>query len=97
MPAILQRARSRSRMRLATVTVGVAALATAGAVAYNLPAPPQKTTANTGAAPAASTTPAAPVRYSGDDSGEGRRVAAPTTAPGGTATRAPSHSTSGGS
>jgi hypothetical protein len=97
MSAILERERSRSRMRLATVTVGVAALATAGVVAYNLPTPPQKTTANTGATPATSTTPAAPVRYPGDDSGEGQQVAAPTTAPGGTATRAPSHTTSGGS
>ena len=98
MSAIMERERSRSRMRVATVTVGVAALATAGAVAYNLPAPVhQKTTASTGAVPATSTQPpSAPVRYSGDDGGEGG-PRTPTTAPGSTATKAPSHTTSGGS
>lgn len=92
--AIRERERGRSRKRVATVTVGVAALAAAGAVAYNLPA--GKTAANSSrAAPATSTQAAAPVSYQGDDSGEGQRVTAPTTAPGGS--RTPSHTTSGGS
>ncbi len=92
--AIRQREQGRSRKRLATVTVGVAALAAAGAVAYNLPA--AKTAANSSrAAPAASTQPAAPVSYQGDDSGEGQRITTPGTAPAGTGS--PSHTTSGGS
>ena len=84
-------------MRVATVGVGAAALATAGVVAYNLPAPAHKqATANTSPAPATTTQPATtpPAQYSGDDGG-GTRV--PTTAPAGTATKAPSHTTSGGS
>ena len=96
MSAVLERERSRSRMRVATVGVGAAALATAGVVAYNLPAPAHKQ-APASPSPAAATTtqPATtpPAQYSGDDGGT--RV--PATAPAGTATKAPSHTTSGGS
>jgi hypothetical protein len=97
MSAILNRERSRTRMRVATVTVGAAALATAGVVAYNLPAPaPRKVVANTVVTPA-TTQPSTPVaRYSGDDGGDGA-TRRPTTVPGSTATKAPSHTTSGGS
>lgn len=96
--AILARERSRARMRVATVTVGVAALATAGAVAYNLPAPTPKKVVATVVTPA-TTQPAAPVvtQYYGDDGEGGTRTSTPSAAPGSTATKAPSHTTSGGS
>jgi hypothetical protein len=97
--AIRARERTRTRMRVATVTAGVAALATAGAVAYNLPAPaPKKAAVNTVVtrAPTPSSAPVV-IRYSGDDGEGDTRAAAPTATPSRTATKAPSHATSGGS
>jgi hypothetical protein len=91
--AVGERERSRRRMRRVTVTVGAASLATAGVVAYYLPRPAQVTATDGTVPPApAATQPSTATRHAGDDGGsEG------ITAPGGTASQAPAHATSGGS
>jgi hypothetical protein len=89
--AIMRRERSRSRVRRVTVAVGAASLATAGVVAYNLPGPAHSTAVNGTATPAA-TQPSTATEHSGDDDEGGA-----TGVPGGTATQAPAHATSGGS
>lgn len=89
--AIMQRERGRSRMRRVTVAVGAAALATAGVVAYNLPGPTDTTAVNgTATTPAAQ--PSTATEHAGDDDDGGAAAV-----PGGTATQAPAHATSGGS